>query len=209
MNDLLPRVFPRRPGPLAVLLALIAAVLTAAVTSVVVPTTNRGYVSTALVSLDAPREIALARDNGILSKVSGVRYKYTGLVQTDVIAAPVAQELGVPIQQVRGRLSAVASPADLLMRLSCTGSDAQQSKRCANALSTAMVGYVTHEQTTNGIPLILQLTAAPVASAGPGLATGTRSRRVLAISLLVGALSAALVLGVAAQGGAPAARPRR
>lgn len=204
MNELLVRLFPRRPGPLALLLAGIAAVLAAGVARAVVPSSSTGFTSTALVSLDTPRAIALARDGGILNKLSGVRLKYVGLVQTDVIAAPVAKQLGLPVDQVRGRLSALALPTDLLLRVSCTGADARAAQQCAQALSASLIDFITREQAGNSIPPILAIVASAVQPPGPGVATSSHPKRVLALALLVGALAAALVLGAAARAGSPA-----
>jgi capsular polysaccharide biosynthesis protein len=193
---------PRRPGPLALLLALIAAVLAAAFTSLVVPDTKTGFTSVAMVSVDEPQAVAVARDGAILDKLSRVRFKYVGLVGTDAIAGPVAKKLRLPVEQVRGRLGAIALPTDLLMRLSCTGKTSAEAARCANALAVSVVEFVASEQQSNGIPKALQLVATSVQAAGPGTAAASHKKRVLGISLLVGALAGAVVLGAAA-------RPRR
>lgn len=192
----------QRPGPLSVLLALIVAVLAAGVTSLVVPESRSAYTSTALVSFDDPKAVALARDGAILDKLSRVRFKYAGLVGTDVIAAPVAERLHLPVTEVRGRLGAVVLSTDLLLRLTCAGGTSAEAGRCANALAEAVVTYVANEQAANGITDPLRLVATPVQPAGPGVAAGTHRKRVLALSGLVGVLTAALVLGLAM-------RPRR
>lgn len=192
----------RRPGPLALLLALIAAVIAAGLASLVVPDTKGAFTSTALVSLDEPKAVALARDGAILDKISRVRFKYAGLVGTDAIAGPVAKKLRIPVEQVRGRLVAAAFSTDLLLRLTCSGATSAESGRCANALALSVIEYVAAEQQANGIPPALQLVATSVQSAGPGTQGATHRKRVLGISLLVGILAAAVVLGAAA-------RPRR
>jgi hypothetical protein len=46
----------------------------------------------------------------------------------------------------------------------------------------------------------VQIIAAPVEPAGPGVEVASHSRRVLLVSLLVGLLAGAAVLGFAAQG---------
>ncbi|MCW2544963.1 MAG: hypothetical protein JWM40_2515 [Frankiales bacterium] len=193
---------PRRPGPLALLLALIAAVLAAAFASLLVPDTRAGFTSVALVSLDEPKAVALARDGAILDKISRVRFKYAGLVGTDAIAGPVASKLHVPVAEVRGRLGAAAFSTDLLLRLSCSGKTSAEAARCANALAASVVDYVANEQTANGIPDAIQLVATSVQPAGPGAAAATHKKRVLGISLIVGVVAGAVVLGAAA-------RPRR
>jgi hypothetical protein len=118
------------------------------------------------------------------------------------MAVPVATRLGVPVRQVRGRLSATAPLTDLLLHLSCEAGDRTKARRCADALATSMVAYVTREQATNGIPLGQRLVMAQVQSAADPVTTGPTRGRTLALAALAGILAAAVVLGVAA-------RPRR
>ncbi|MGZ6791328.1 MAG: hypothetical protein ACXVGH_00115 [Mycobacteriales bacterium] len=195
MND----VRLRRPSTLALLVAVLAAVLAAGAAGVAAHRSPGSQTSTALLSLDEPRAVAAAGDAGVLEKLSRIRLKYLGLVGTDRLAVPVASVLGVPVSQVRGRLSATASPADLLLRVSCSGPAA---RRCAQALATSLVAYVSSEQVTNGIPADQRLEAAVVQDAGPALAPASSRTRTLGLALVAGALAAAAVLAVAA-------RPRR
>lgn len=192
----------RRPGSLALLLAVLAAVFAAGVTGLAVRGGSSTFKSTAIVSVDEPRQLASSGDGGVLEKLSRIRVKYLGLVPTDQLAAPVADRLGVPIGQVRGRLSATALPADLLLRLSCTGPDAPAARRCADALSASMIAFVAREQASNGIPPEQRLVMAVVQVARGAVRTGPHRGRTVGLALLVGALAAAVVLGVAA-------RPRR
>jgi hypothetical protein len=62
-----------------------------------------------------------------------------------------------------------------------------------------MVAFVAHEQSTNGIPLDQRLVMAPVQAAGPAVVTGPHRSRTIGAAGLVGALGAAVVLGVAAR----------
>jgi hypothetical protein len=189
----------RRPGPLAFLLAALVAVLAAAAAGLIVRGSSSTFTSTALVSIDEPRAVAAAGDGGVIDKLSRIRFKYAGLVPTDKLAAPVAQQLGVPIEQVRGRLSASVHITDLLLRLSCVEPDAGSARRCSDALATSMVAFVAREQSTNGIPPDQRLVMAPVQAAGPAVATGPRRTRTVGAAGLAGALGAAVVLGVAAR----------
>jgi hypothetical protein len=192
----------RRPGPLAVLLAAVVAVLAAAAAGLIVRGSSTTYTSTALVSVDEPRAVAAAGDGGVLDKLSRIRFKYAGLVPTDKLAAPVAERLGVPIGQVRGRMSAAVHVTDLLLRLSCAEPNAATARRCSDALAASMVAFVAQEQSTNGIPADQRLVMASVQPAGPAVGTGPRRSRTFGAAGLAGALAAAGVLGVAA-------RPRR
>jgi hypothetical protein len=189
----------RRPGPLALLLAALVAVLAAAATGLIVRGSSSTFTSTALVSIDEPRAVAAAGDGGVIDKLSRLRFKYSGLVPTDKLAAPVAGRLGVPIAQVRGRLSATVSITDLLLRLSCTEPDAPSARRCSDALAASMVAFVTHEQSSNGIPPDQRIVMAQVQAAGPAVVRGPHRSRTIGAAGIAGALGAAVVLGVAAR----------
>lgn len=186
--------YPRRPGPLLLLLALVAAVLAGSVVGLAVRGGASTFTATALVSVDEPRAVAAAGDAGILEKLSRIRLRYTGLVPTDLLAAPVAARLGVPVGQVRGRLSATALPQDLLLRLACVEPDAAPARRCADALAASLVDLVAHEQQAGGIPADQQLVMTQVQPAGPPARTGPRRSRTAALALLGGLLAAGLVL---------------
>jgi hypothetical protein len=189
----------RRPGPLLLLLTVVAAVLAAGLTGLAVRGGSTTYTATALVSVDEPRAVAAAGDGGVLDKLSRIRFKYVGLVPTDKLAVPVAERLSQPVDLVRGRLSASASPVDLLLRLSCTEPQARPARRCADALAASMVAFVTQEQASQGIPAAQQLVMAQVQAAGPPAATGPHRSRTAGLALLAGLLAAAVVLGVGAR----------
>lgn len=188
--------YPRRPGPLLILLALVAAVLVASVAGLAVRGGASTWTATALVSVDEPRAVAAAGDGGVLDKLSRVRLKYLGLVPTDLLAVPVAARLGVPVTQVRGRLSGAALPLDLLLRLSCSDSGPAPARRCADALAAAMVDFTAHEQQAQGIPADQRLVMTQVQQAGPASRTGPHRSRTAGIALLAGLLAAGTVLVV-------------
>lgn len=186
-----------RPSPLVLLVAAVAAVLVAGLGGVAAHRSSGPLQSTALVSLDEPRGVAAAQNGGVLEKLSRIRLKYLGLVPTDRLALPVADVLSVPVSQVRGHLSATALPSDLLLRLTCTGSDATRTRRCADALASALVSYVEHEQASYAIPMEQRLVLTQVQSAGPGFRPDRGLARPLGVAVLGGGLAAAVVLGAA------------
>src|SRR4051812_16120344 len=73
------------------------------------------YQSLALVEIDQPRAIAVSPDDGVVAKLSRLRYKYSGLMRTDTFAAPVAQKLGLNVNQVTGSVFAVVDASSLLI----------------------------------------------------------------------------------------------
>jgi hypothetical protein len=192
----------RRPGPLALLLALVVAVLAAGVVGLSVRGGKAIYVSTSLVTIDEPQAVAAAKDDAILAKLSRLRFKYIGLVGTDRLAVPVADRLKVPVTQVRGRLSATLVPTDLLLRLSCRGPVLATTKACATALGASLVDYVVKEQSNTAIPPSERVVMTPIEQPPYTAVIGANRSRTIGLSLLAGVLGALLVLGIAA-------RPRR
>ncbi len=138
----------------------------------------------------------------MIDKLSRIRFKYSGLVATDALAAPVAAQLGLAVGDVRGRLSATVAPTDLLLRLNCSAPDDPAARRCADALAASVVAYVVDEQVSNGIPPAQRIVMAQVQAAGGAVVSGARRSRTVGIAALAGALAASVVLGFAA-------RPRR
>ena len=186
----------RRPSPLVLLLAIVIGVLVAGLGGIAAHRTSGPFASTSLVAIDEPQAVAESRDGGVLEKLSRVRLKYTGLVPTDRIAVPVAVRLAVPVASVRGHLSALALPNDLLLRLTCTGSDPARTRTCAEALSTVLVSYVDTEQKTAGIPPAQRLVLSQVQAASPASRPSRGTARSLGIAALAGLLAAAAVVAV-------------
>ncbi len=195
-------MLPRRPGPLSLLLALVAAVLAAGIVGLSVRGGNGTFSSSSLVTIDAPRAVAAAGDNGILQKLSGLRFKYAGLVPTDLLAVPVADRLKVPVEQVRGRLSASLQATDLLMRLTCRGTELAKTRTCAGALAQSLVDYVAKEQADNAIPVAQRIVVTQVQQPVFSIRVGANRSRTIGLASLAAVLAAAVVLGAAA-------RPRR
>lgn len=189
----------RRPGPLALLIALVAAVLAAGVVGLSVRGGTTSYTSTSLVTIDEPKAVAAANDGAILEKLSRLRLKYVGLVVTDRLALPVAARLKVPVTSVRGRLSGKIVPTDLLLRLSCRGPVEATTKDCATALAASLVEYAAQEQEQNAIPTAQRVVLTQVVQPAYTTAIGPNRSRTIGLSILAGVLAALLVLGVAAR----------
>lgn len=189
----------RRPSPLALLLAAVAATLVAGLAGVAVHNNRGDLTSTALLSIDEPQAVARSTDGGVIEKLSRVRLKYVGLVPTDRIAAPVAEVLKVPVAQVRDRLSARALPTDLLVRVTCTGKVAGTTRTCADALASTVISYADQEQARYQIPEAQRVIFTQVQPAGEAERAATGPGKTFGAALLAGGLAAALVLSLTAR----------
>jgi hypothetical protein len=66
---------------------------------------------------------------------------FSRAVQTDAIVAPVARELGLSPNEVRGRISSTQVPDSPIFTVSATGASAADAVRLANVVSRSMVTY--------------------------------------------------------------------
>jgi hypothetical protein len=188
-----------RFSPLVLLVAVVAAVLSAGGGGVAAHRASGPLLSTALVAIDEPRAIAASGDAGVLEKLSRVRLKYVGLVPTDRLVLPVAELLSVPADHVRGHLYALALPGDLLIRVTCTGSQPAQTRRCGDALASTLVAYVEKEQVDSGIPTSERLVLTQVQMASPAYRPVHGLARTLGVAALAGGLAAVVVLALASR----------
>lgn len=164
--------------------------------------------SEALLAIDEPRALAAADDAGVIDKISRLRYKYVGLVPTERIAAPVATQLGRPVGEVRGEVSASASPNDLLVHVYGTAGTSSQARAVATALATELPEYLDQEQTDNAIPTAQRVVLSVADAPSDPVRISPSRHRVLGAGLVAGLVVALLVLLVAA-GVAASRRHRR
>ncbi len=186
----------RRLGPLVLILAALAVVAGAAAAGLAARGAAPTWQSTAILDIDQPRVVAAATDPAVLDKLSRLRFKYVGLVGTDRVAVPVATALGEDVGVVRSRISAVARPEDLLIRVVGTAPTAPEAKRTAAALSTGLVQLVAKEQRDDGIPPAEQVEVSLVDVAAPAQQIGPARAAIGLVSLVGGALAGGLVLAV-------------
>jgi receptor protein-tyrosine kinase len=173
------------------LVALVAAVLVAAVVASIVGSRGERFQSQALLSIDQPVAIATSATPGVVDKLSKLRGKYVGLVRTNVIAGPVAEELGLPLGRVRGAVSATADPASLLLVVRAQDADPAVARKIANATAAELRSYTADEQANLDIKPEQRYSFALVApAAGAAKIAPTRSRELQAgvlAGILVGA----------------------
>ena len=169
---------------LVLLVGGLAAVLTAP------PTT---YQSAATLAIDQPRGIAEAGDAGVIEKLSRLRYKYKGLVGTQVFAQALAGATDRPEGQVAGSLFASVDPSSLLMLVGARTHQKAEARSLANDAAKHLVAYAAKEQEQAGVPPDQRFVFQVVTDAPVAHALGSAGRRwgvvaiVLGLVVLVGA----------------------
>jgi hypothetical protein len=182
---------PTRPTSERALIRIVAAVvvgaLFAGLGAAVVGRSSTAHESRAVLAIDQGRALAAAQSDGIVLKLSRLRSKYTGLVQTDVIAGPAATKAGTTTGAIRSAVRATADPNNLLVVVTArTGAGGDTAQRYAGAVAQTVVDYVQTEQEGLGVPPEQRFTFQVVVPATKPETTGGGGRRRLAVGLLAG-----------------------
>jgi uncharacterized protein involved in exopolysaccharide biosynthesis len=162
----------KRPRPTArfwiglVAAALAIGVIVGGIAAYAVHRSTPTYQSQALLEIDQARALAISPDDGIVAKLSRLRYKYAGLVRTQDFAGPLAEKIDKDPNAVRASVYAIVDPASLLMAVGARGSNAQLTQQLATAASNHLVDYARTEQNDEKIPSEQQVTFAVVSPAG-------------------------------------------
>ena len=177
------------------LLALVTAVLVTAGVLAAMLSAPPLYTSTAVLAIDQPGALAASDDAGVIEKLSRLRFTYAGLVGTDRVAAPVAERLGEPLADVRGRLTAQAELQDLLLRVTGSDDTAAGARRTASALAEVLIAQLAAEQQALGAPAPMRVSLTTVRPAVAVEQVAPSRTRALAVAVLLGVLSGATVGG--------------
>ena len=187
--------------PVVLLVAALAFVLGAAIAGAVTATAAPTWQSTAILDIDQPLAVAASNNPSVLDKLSRLRFKYAGLVATELLALPVADELDEDVAVVRDRLGATAQPADLLLRVTGTAEDPETARRTADAAARVLADFVEKEQVDDQVPAPQRVVLEVVDVAAPAQQIGPARGQILVSAVLAGTLLAGAVLLVAALSG--------
>jgi len=177
----------------AAALAVIVGIVAAVVAAVIVAGEQVKYRSTATMAIDQPRAIAASGDAGVVSKLSTLREKYTGLARTQVFDQPIADKLNLNVNAVRAQLFATAPASSLLIQIGAVTGNRALSQRLAEAASSALTDYVQKEQQDAKIPAENRFTITEVTPAGVGIKVSPTRKRTLGAAGLAGLLGFAAV----------------
>lgn len=114
--------------------------------------TDNPYEAEAALLIDQPQAIAATDGGEVLTKLSQLRLKYTGLVRTRAITDGIAEEVGGTPDEVAGRITAVAPPDSLLIVVRAHSDQEAEAVELAAATSQALQDYVEAEHEREGIP---------------------------------------------------------
>ncbi|MDQ1696684.1 MAG: hypothetical protein QOJ03_2037 [Frankiaceae bacterium] len=155
---------PSRPRPsvrfwaILVASALVVGLAVGAVAAYAVKHSSPTFQSQALLEIDQAHALASSPDDGVMAKLSRLRYKYAGLIRTEVFAKPVATNTNLSRGVVNNALYAVVDPSSLLLAVGARANTADKAQSIANAASQQLVDFARTEQETNKIPVTLRVT---------------------------------------------------
>ena len=184
----------QRPSRLQFLIVAIAVALGVAVGAAAalgVARSQPTYQSNATLLIDEPRAIAASNDGGIVDKLGRLRAFYADVVGSDVFAAPVAAQVGLPLGVVRAALTVNVPTNSLVLVVGTRTNNPTTSRLLAQAAAEALVTYVQQEQTRNSIPDAQRVTMTVITPAGTAAQIAPTKRREIG----VGAIAFAVIAG--------------
>jgi hypothetical protein len=146
--------------------AIAIGVLVGGVAAYAVHAGKKTFQSQAVLEIDQARAVAASPDDGVVAKLSRLRYVYAGLVRTESFYGPLARSANLDEGLVASSVYAITDPSSLLLVVGARGSNADQTMTIAAAAADHLVKFARDQQDTEGIPTQEQVTFAVVTPAG-------------------------------------------
>lgn len=162
------------------------------------------YQSSATLLIDQSPAVFTTGDEGLLAKLSRLRFKYVGLIKSEAFARPIADDANLPVSLVEAGLSASADINNLLVVITASMPTSTEAHRVAQLAADRLVTYIQDEQFDAKIPVQDQVTFSVITSASPPVQTEPSTKKVLLEGFVV-----FLVISVAGAVGADLLRRRR
>jgi hypothetical protein len=138
------------------------------------------YVSVAVLLIDQPGPVANTPDAAPLQKLQLLRVQYAGLLKTEVIAGPVAQQVGgISTAQAEAELSAVVDPASFNLNIVATSNSPSESNLLAQAAVQQLTSYIDKAQAHIGVPPVDRVVLDEVTNPHAGVKVSTSTTKVV------------------------------
>ncbi len=159
--------------------ALLAAALLAGLSAAVALRAPAEYRSRAVLLIDNPLALATAGDDATVNKLEQLRGKYATLADTELMAGPVADELGMSVGAVIEATSVQPTPATLTLLVTADGDDPARTQALAAAMAQEIGSFVQTEHETYGVAQADRFSIRVVQEASPAVQTSPSSDRAL------------------------------
>jgi hypothetical protein len=180
-----PLIGPATPRSLAILIAasLLAGLVVGLIAAFATRHGTPTFQSAALLEIDQPNAVALSPNDGVIAKLSRLRYKYAGLIRTEAFATPVAQGAGLPVGTVLGDVSAGVDPQTLILAVIARTHDRTQAQQLAAAAAQELIDYTQREQDRLKVPTGDKVSFSLVTPAAQATKTAPSHQRVVLVGV--------------------------
>jgi capsular polysaccharide biosynthesis protein len=158
---------------------LIVGVLAAFATKSATPT----FQSQALLEIDQPHALAVSADDGVIAKLSRLRFKYAGLLRTQTFAEPIATKLALPVGLVANALYSGVDSETLVIAIGAKTHNRDQTQQIAVAGAQELIDYTKHEQAKLNIPVADEVSFTLVTPASPAVKVSPTHKRIVLVAL--------------------------
>jgi capsular polysaccharide biosynthesis protein len=145
--------------------------------------TTPTFQSQALLEIDQPHALAVSADDGVIAKLSRLRFKYAGLLRTQTFAQPIATKLNLPVAVVANALYAGVDQETLVMGVGAKTHNREQTQEIAVAGAQELIDYTQREQSKLKIPVVDQVSFSIVTPASPAAKISPTHQRIVLVAL--------------------------
>ena len=173
----------RRYLVLLTLAALAAGLVVGLIAAFAVKGTTPTFQSQALLEIDQPHALAVSADDGVIAKLSRLRFKYAGLMRTQTFAQPIATKLNLPVGLVAGSLYSGVDSETLVIAVGAKTHNRTQTEQIAAAGAQELIDYTQHEQSQLKIPVADEVSFTLVTPASPAVKVSPTHQRIVLVAL--------------------------
>jgi capsular polysaccharide biosynthesis protein len=173
----------RRYLVLLSLAAVVAGLVVGLIAGFATKSTTPTFQSQALLEIDQPHALAISADDGVIAKLSRLRFKYAGLMRTQTFAQPIATKLNLPVGLVAGSLYSGVDPETLVIAVGAKTHNRTQTQQIAVAAAQELIDYTKHEQAQLKIPVADEVTFTLVTPASPAVKVAPTHQRIVLVAL--------------------------
>jgi hypothetical protein len=182
-DQLVPRgrqiTIPLEVSALTVILALALGLMAAGGAALYQRHKPTSYYSFAVLQIDQPRAVVTDAGDATLAKLQRLRSYYAGMLDTEVLAGPIGQQVHLPTGTVIGSLTTLISPSNFLIDLFAHAPTPSQSQSIAQAATTELIHYVRTSQAKAGVPTLDRVVLREVTQPGKGIKVATSHKKEL------------------------------
>jgi hypothetical protein len=170
---------PLEVSALTIILALALGLMAAGGAALYQRHKPTSYLSLAVLQIDQPRAVVTDAGDATLAKLQRLRSYYAGMLDTEVVAAPIGKQVHVPTGEVIGSLTTLISPSNFLIDVIAHSPTPERAQSIAQAATTELIHYVRTTQIKAGVPALDRVVMREVTQPGRGIKLATSHKKEL------------------------------